>query len=84
MPAKKQQVKEPQKTNIVKIGKSYYDIVDVFNQKLISSLLEDHALFKKVNVSNEEFKKAIVAKLSAESEKFKSWGWDVLSKNLRE
>lgn len=82
MPTKKQPSKK--NDNFAKIGKSYYDIVDVFNQKLIANFIEDHESFKRGNITEEEFRKIIVNKLNAESEKFKSWGWDVLSKNLRE
>ena len=86
MPAKKQQTtnKNIDKTDFSKIGRSYYDIVDVFNQKLITTFLEDHENLRRGSISNDEFKSLIIRKLSAESEKFKSWGWDVLLKNLRD
>ena len=87
MPVKKKQASNNENTDqkdLAKLGRSYYDIVDVFNQKIISSFLEDHESLRKGSISNDEFKALVIKKLSSESEKFKSWGWDVLLKNIRD
>ena len=41
MPARKKSVStQDNKVNVAKLGRSYYDIVDVYNQKIISSFIE--------------------------------------------
>lgn len=70
--------------NIPSIGRSYYNIVDVFSQKIISSLVEEIENVKSGKISSEDFKVIFANKITTETESFKSWGWDVLSKKLRE
>jgi len=81
-PRKKTEVSQDNKVNIAKLGRSYYDIVDVYNQKIISSFIENSEKLRTGQLNNEEFKRLFVENVTKESEMFKSWGWDVLSKNI--
>ena len=83
MPVSKKKASPEQKPlNIAKLGRSYNDIIDVYNQKILSALLEENERLRRGQLSNEDFKNQVIKKISSESEKFKSWGWDILSKNL--
>ena len=83
MPVSKKKTSTEQKTlNIAKIGRSYNDIIDVYNQKILATLIEESERLRRGQVSNEDFKNHVTKKISSESEKFKSWGWDILLKNL--
>ena len=83
MPVSKKKASTEQKPlNIAKLGRSYNDIIDVYNQKILSALLEENERLRRGQLSNEDFKNQVIKKISSESEKFKSWGWDILSKNL--
>lgn len=85
MPARKKSViTQDNKVNVAKLGRSYYDIVDVYNQKIISSFIENSEKLRLGQLNNEEFKRLVVKNITQESEMFKSWGWDVLSKNLND
>tara|TARA_B000000557_G_C20544004_1_gene346055 strand:+ start:271 stop:528 length:258 start_codon:yes stop_codon:yes gene_type:complete len=85
MPARKKSVStQDNKVNVAKLGRSYYDIVDVYNQKIISSFIENSEKLRLGQLNNEEFKRLVVKNITQESEMFKSWGWDVLSKNLND
>ena len=85
MPARKKSViTQDNKVNVAKLGRSYYDIVDVYNQKIISSFIENSEKLRLGQLNSEEFKRLVVKNITQESEMFKSWGWDVLSKNLND
>ncbi len=76
MPAKKEVRKE---INTAEFGRKYYDIVDVFSQKLMSQIVE---LKNDSQLSDE-----VMVKLSnvvmQESTSFKDWGFDQLVKVVK-
>ena len=76
MPAKKENRKE---VNTAEFGRKYYDIVDVFSQKLMSQIVE---LKNESQLSDE-----VMVKLSnvvmKESTSFKDWGFDQLVKVVK-
>jgi len=76
MPAKKEVRKE---VNTAEFGRKYYDIVDVFSQKLMSQIVE---LKNDAKLSDEVMNK-LGKVVMQESTSFKDWGFDQLIKVVK-
>lgn len=76
MPVKKEVRKE---VNTAEFGRKYYDIVDVFSQKLMSQIVE---LKNEAKLSDEVMNK-LGNVVMQESTSFKDWGFDQLIKVVK-
>lgn len=76
MPVKKEVRKE---VNTAEFGRKYYDIVDVFSQKLMSQIVE---LKNDAKLSDEVMNK-LGNVVMQESTSFKDWGFDQLIKVVK-
>jgi len=76
MPAKKEVKKE---VNTAEFGRKYYDIIDVFSQKLMSEIVE---LKNDANLSDDVMLK-INNKIVQQTTSFKDWGFDQLVKVVK-
>ncbi len=81
MPTSKAKSKkeESNSINTAEFGRKYYDVLDVYSNKVISSLVENS---NEINISRESIQK-IVNILNEETIHAKDWGFDQLIKVLK-
>ena len=82
MPAAKSRAKKEDNSNIIntaEFGRKYYDVLDVYTNKVISKLVENS---NEINISRDTIQK-ISNILNEETIQAKSWGFDQLIKVLK-
>ena len=82
MPAVKSKVKKENSSNTIntaEFGRKYYDVLDVYTNKVISKLVENS---NEINISRESLQK-INNILNEETIHAKNWGFDQLIKVLK-
>ena len=77
--AKKAKKEVESKVNQRLLGSLFYDIVDVSKQKVVQKLIENS---ESLNINKESIEQ-ISNIIGAELDISKSWGFDILSKNLK-
>tara|TARA_B000000557_G_scaffold225012_1_gene194854 strand:- start:1955 stop:2206 length:252 start_codon:yes stop_codon:yes gene_type:complete len=82
MPAVKSRAKKEDTSNTIntaEFGRKYYDVLDVYTNKVISKLVENS---NEINISRESIQK-IGNILNEETTHAKNWGFDQLIKVLK-
>ena len=80
MPAKSKEKNTQKSLNVAKFGKKYYDVLEVYSQKIMSQIVERST---ELDISKENLAK-VSDILNEETTKAKNWGFDQLIKSIRE
>ena len=79
MPSKPTKTKAQTSVNTAEFGRKYYDVLDVYTQKIMSQIIEQS---RELNINSDAVKE-INKILISESAKAKNWGFDQLIKTVK-